>query len=152
MYSTERFKFDRIYQFEGEQKAEGVSKFVRRCLAGKEDIYFENKNVKEKYSWKIVGQDFEKVVLESDRDCLVLITNSVRGKNEGFDVMYEEFVKENCTKYNKSDILLGRLNAINEVNIIYIYIYIRVLHLNSRNLLLCYILKEVRRIIRLYLT
>lgn len=48
---------------------------------------------KQKYTKKIVGEDFDKRIMESKKDALVLVYHPVKEKNRDLVDKYEEFVK-----------------------------------------------------------
>jgi hypothetical protein len=53
----------------------GISEFIDKSLSGEIPLYFKSERDKwgHKHSDKIVGEDFEKRVIDTKRDALVLI-------------------------------------------------------------------------------
>ena len=85
--------------------------FVKSAVLGQLPNYWEtDKTPKQKYSIKIVGEDFEKRIVDSKKDALVLVYHPLKEKNRQLQDSFEEF-----TRIAKSDsISFARLNGINE--------------------------------------
>lgn len=62
----------------------------------------------------MVGEDFEKRVLESKKDVVLLITHPVKSKNRGLLEHFEELVREERSKPENSGLLLAKYNGVNE--------------------------------------
>ena len=90
-----------------------LTAFVNEVLNGERPLYWESEKSKiQKFSEKIVGEDFEKRVIDQDRDSLVLIYHPVNEKNRGLKQKFENFAKT----YRSSDknLLIARYNGVNE--------------------------------------
>jgi len=56
--------------------------FVKSAVLGQLPNYWEtDKTPKQKYSIKIVGEDFEKRIVDSKKDALVLVYHPLKEKN-----------------------------------------------------------------------
>jgi hypothetical protein len=67
-------------------------------INGERPLYWSGETEKRvKYSQKVVGDDFEKRVFETDRDALLLIHHPVGAKNRGLKDKFEDFAKEQGT-------------------------------------------------------
>lgn len=61
---------------------EKMVQFVKATVNGETPLYWETeKTPKVHHTLKIVGEDFEKRVLDSKTDCLILVTHPVKEKN-----------------------------------------------------------------------
>lgn len=87
--------------------------FVKSAVLGQLPTYWEtDKTPIQKYSIKVVGEDFEKRIIESKKDSLVLVYHPLKEKNRHLQDTFEEF-----TRISKSDILsFARFNGINEAS------------------------------------
>ncbi len=73
--------------------AEKIVNFVKASVNGENKVYWDTTPIpKTKYSQKIVGEDFDKRILESKRDALVLVYHPIKEKNRELLSLYEEFV------------------------------------------------------------
>jgi hypothetical protein len=71
-----------------------LTAFVDQVINGERALYWESeKEKREKFSQKLVGEDFEKRVIDSDRDALVLIYHPLGEKNRGLKQKFEHFAK-----------------------------------------------------------
>jgi len=62
----------------------------------------------------VVGEDFEKRVLESKKDVVLLITHPVKSKNRRLLEHFEELVREERSKPENSGLVLAKYNGVNE--------------------------------------
>ena len=57
---------------------EKLTEFVKAAVLGQLPLYWESERVpKAKHSQKVVGEDFEKRVLESNKDAVLLVRHQV---------------------------------------------------------------------------
>ncbi len=116
IYSPERFLMPKMYQTDDMETLINPAKlteFVKSAINGEAKLFWESEKVpKQKYSVKIVGEDFDKRILESKQDALVLIYHPTRNKNRALLDQYEEFVKVEGRK-NKN-LTFARYNGVNE--------------------------------------
>ena len=88
LFSPERF-FMQNYHLEKNVDnlitSDGILTFVNKCLSKEMPLHFKSENDKwsHKYSNKLVGEEFEKRVIETKRDALVLISHPIKEKNRG---------------------------------------------------------------------
>ena len=61
-----------------------------------------------------MGEDFEKRVLESKKDVVLLITHPNKSKNRKLLEQFEELTREERSKPENSGLLLARYNGVNE--------------------------------------
>ena len=84
-------------------------------MNGERPLYWESEKPKvDKYSQKVVGEDFEKVVIDSEKDALVLIYHPLSEKNRGLKEKFEKFAEKNTENKNVS---LLRYNGVNESSV-----------------------------------
>ena len=118
IYSPERFFMSRMYQTADVETLTDPDKlvnFVKSAVLGQLPLYWETEKVpKHKYSLKVVGEDFEKRVLDSKKDALVLISHPIKEKNRGLLQTYEELAREERTKPENSGLIIARYNGVNE--------------------------------------
>ena len=89
---------------------EKLTDFVKSAVLGQLPLYWESEKVpKQKYSLKVVGEDFYKRILSSKKDTLVLIQHPIKEKNRHLLGMFEEF-----SRIEKGGVTLARMNGINE--------------------------------------
>jgi len=78
-------------------------------------LYWETEKVpKKKYTQKVVGEDFEKRVLESKKDVVLLITHPVKEKNRGLLEHFECLAREDRLKPENENVLIAKYNGVNE--------------------------------------
>jgi hypothetical protein len=59
-----------------------MSMFVRGAINEQLPLYWESEKIPTQwYSQKVVGEDFEKRIMESKKDCMVLVYHPVKEKN-----------------------------------------------------------------------
>jgi len=85
IYNPSRFKMSKMYHtgdIETLTNPEKVNDFVKAAVVESVPLYWETaKAPKVKYSKKVVGEDFEKKVLDAKRDTLVLVKHADDAKN-----------------------------------------------------------------------
>lgn len=92
-----------------------LNDFVKSAVLGQLPIYWETTLVpKEKYSQKIVGEDFEKIIFETQKDTLLFINHPTQEKNRKLLDFYEEFARVEKSKKENKNILFARFNGLNE--------------------------------------
>lgn len=116
IYSLDRFLMTRMYR-ENDltviKDSAKLAQFVTEALNGKRELYWESEKVKpQKYSDKVVGNEFERRVLESKRDSLILIYHPLAEKNRGLKEKFE-MLAQNLGGSNDK-LLIGRCNGLNE--------------------------------------
>ena len=115
IYSPERFFMSRMYQTADRDILTDPDKlvdFVKSAVLGQLPLYWETEKVpKKKYTQKVVGEDFEKRVLESKKDVLLLVTHPIKDKNRDLLERYEELARD---EISNSGILLAKYNGVNE--------------------------------------
>ncbi len=76
------YREDNIQVLKNPQK---LTAFVELAQKGEIPMYFESQKLKpQKFSEKVVGEDFEKRVIDrKDRDALVLVYHPITEKNRG---------------------------------------------------------------------
>jgi hypothetical protein len=78
-------------------------------------LYWETEKVpKKKYTQKVVGEDYEKRVLESKKDVVLLITHPVKEKNRGLLEHFESLAREDRLKPENENVLIAKYNGVNE--------------------------------------
>lgn len=116
LFSSDRFQMTAHYVQKDLDKLtdpDHLSEFVDSILAQKIKPQFQSQTEKrQKHSAKLVGLDFEKRVIESEQDALVLIYHPSSEKNRGLKEKFERFAQQQ--KANDSQLLIGRMNALNE--------------------------------------
>ena len=71
-----------------------LSKFIQESQSGtRPPTWLSEKEKEKKYSMKIVGQTFEKLVYDGKRDALVLVYHPLKAKNRGIKKKFEAFAK-----------------------------------------------------------
>ena len=114
IYSPDRFLMSKLYREDNLEILINPTKltaFVDQVLNGERPLYWESeKEKKEKFSQKLVGEDFEKRVIDSDKDALVLIYHPITEKNRGLKQKFEQFAKQKL----KDSVLIARYNGVNE--------------------------------------
>jgi len=97
IYSPDRFLMQKMYHTDDLNVLTDFTKlvgFVKASINNELKYYWDSTPIpKEKYSQKIVGEDFDKRILESKRDSLVLVYHPIKDKNRHIIDKYEEFVK-----------------------------------------------------------
>jgi hypothetical protein len=85
-------------------------------MSGELPLYFKSDKDKwsQKHSIKIVGEDFEKRVIETKKDALVFIYHPLKEKNRGLKEKFEQFCEEAKLEGADQKILLARYNGMNE--------------------------------------
>ena len=71
------------------------------------------KEKQKKYSTKVIGQTFEKLVFDGRRDALVLVYHPVKEKNRKLKEKFDAFAKT-LDKEEQQKLLVGRYNGVNE--------------------------------------
>lgn len=93
LYSSDRFLMSKMYLTKDPSILTDSAKlttFIKGALQGELPLYWESEpEKKEKYTTKIVGEDFEKRVMDNKRDALILITHPIKEKNRGLDILFE---------------------------------------------------------------
>ena len=93
IYSPDRFIMSKLYREDNLDVLVNPTKFttfVDQVINGERPLYWESeKEKKEKFSQKLVGEDFEKRVIDSDRDALVLVYHPISEKNRGLKHKFE---------------------------------------------------------------
>jgi len=81
IYSPDRFIMSKLYREDSLDVLTNPAKltaFVNEVLNNERPLYWESeKEKKEKFSEKLVGEDFEKRVIDSDQDALLLIYHPI---------------------------------------------------------------------------
>ena len=92
----------------------GLLDFMGKSQSGERELYFRNETDKwsNKHSAKLVGEEFEKRVIETKRDALVLIFHPLAEKNRGLKAKFEHFCE--VAKAEGCDLFLARYNGVNE--------------------------------------
>lgn len=73
---------------------EKLCQFVSEVLNGEKPLFFDSMKPKPtKYSIKVVGQEFEKRVIDSEQDALLLIYHPLSHKNRGLKQKLETFAE-----------------------------------------------------------
>jgi hypothetical protein len=99
---------DEVEVLEDPQRLE---EFVSEVREGKRGLSFQSqKPVSEKHSQKLVGDDFEKRVLNADTDTLVLVYHPVAEKNRGLKQRFERY----ASRAGAHDVKMARMNGVNE--------------------------------------
>jgi len=88
LYSPERFYMQNYHLEKDVDKlmtSEGILAFVDKCAAGEMPLHYKSEPDKwsHKFSNKLVGEEFEKRVIETKRDALVFISHPIKEKNRG---------------------------------------------------------------------
>jgi hypothetical protein len=88
IFSPERFLLPKLHHSFNHnkelEKPEGIVQFTEKCLKGEMPDYFESEPIpKQKYTQKVVAEDFANRVLKSQKPVLMLITHPVKAKNHG---------------------------------------------------------------------
>ena len=114
IYSPERFVMPRMHHTADRATLtdpERLAEWVKAAVLGQLPVYWESERApKAKYSQKVVGEDFEKRVLESPKDALLLVSHPVKAKNGRLPERFEEFAR----REKATDLLIGRYNGVNE--------------------------------------
>lgn len=69
---------------------------------------------KERFSQKVVGEDFEKRLLDSKKDAILLIQHPIKEKNSQLVEQYEELAFFDKNKPENSNLIFARYNGVNE--------------------------------------
>ena len=94
---------------------EKLVNFIQQAVLGQLPLYWETEKVpKQKYSQKVVGEDFEKRIQDSKKDVLLLITHPTKDKNRNILAAYEELSRVEQFKEENKDILFARYMGVNE--------------------------------------
>lgn len=114
IYNPNRFKMNRMYHTNDKQtltNPEKLNDFVKAAVVDQLPLYWETEKMpKTKYSWKLVGEDFEKKILDAKRDTLVLIKHPDEAKNRKLAAEFEDLARQNSLK----DLTLARYRGLNE--------------------------------------
>lgn len=101
IYSPDRFYMGKMFKTDDIEVITDFSKiveFVKSSINNELKYYWDTTPIPQvKYSQKIVGEDFDKRILDSKRDALVLIHHPIKEKNRGLLEKFEEFVKSQDT-------------------------------------------------------
>jgi hypothetical protein len=85
VFSPDRFFATRMYQTDDLSiltSNEKLGQFIKSAVVGELPLYWESvKKPSQYYSQKVVGEDFERRVLDSKKDVLALIYHPVKEKN-----------------------------------------------------------------------
>ena len=82
---------DRIEVLKSPKK---LAQFINEVLNGERSLYWESLRVKPtKFSERVVGEDFEKKVIESDKDVLLLVHHPLNHKNRGLKERFNSFAE-----------------------------------------------------------
>ncbi len=74
--------------------AQGIVDYINMVLLGEEDLFWESECLpKRKYSEKIVGEDFQKKVLESKNDVAVFVAHPLKRKNRKLAEVWEHVAR-----------------------------------------------------------
>ena len=72
---------------------------MKATINNEEPLYWESEKIpKVTHSLKVAGEDFEKRILESKKDALVLVSHPIKEKNRKMLELYEEFVRKEGAK------------------------------------------------------
>jgi len=94
---------------------EKLVNFIQQAVLGQLPLYWETEKVpKQKYSQKVVGEDFEKRIQDSKKDVLLLVTHPTKDKNRKILAAYEELSRVEQFKEENKDILFARYMGVNE--------------------------------------
>lgn len=101
------------YKDSGEQvlgTVEGLDNFVAEVLNGQRKEYWTSTpDCHDRASVKVVGDDFEKQVIDRDVDTLMLIYHPQRDKNRGLKEKFDRFARENSSE----ELQIARMNGVN---------------------------------------
>ena len=116
IYNPERFFMSKMYYLEDKSKlfdSDAICQFVQSSIIGELHLYWEREKLpKQKYSEKIVGEDFEKRILESGKNAIVLFYHPIKDKNRNVCEQFEHFAEADSKKHK--NLIVGRYNGINE--------------------------------------
>lgn len=97
IYSAERFIMNKIYHTDNQETLTDFTKlveFVKSSINGEVKYYWDSQNIpKTKYAQKVVGEDFDKRIMQGNKDALVLVYHPVKEKNRELIEKFEEFVR-----------------------------------------------------------
>lgn len=118
IYAPDRFQMPRMHQTDDKAvltDAEKLAEFVKSAVLSQLPLYWETEKVpKEKHTQKVVGEDFEKRVIQSKRDSVVLIEHPVKAKNGKILQQFEEIARVEKVKEANKNVLFARYNGLNE--------------------------------------
>ena len=101
IFSPERFLMSRMYHTEDLSvltNYEKLTQFVKSSTIGELPLYWESAKVpRSYYSQKIVGEDFDRRVLDSKKDAFILVYHPSKEKNRGIISSFENFVRTEQT-------------------------------------------------------
>jgi hypothetical protein len=88
LFSPERFYMQNYHLEKDMDKlmtSQGILAFVNKCVNGELPLHYKSETDKwsHKHSSKLVGEEFEKRVIETKRDALVFISHPLKEKNRG---------------------------------------------------------------------
>ncbi len=113
LFSPDRFRGHQLFQMGKDDalSAESIAQFVDRCERGEQPLYQHSHPVRDrKNCTKIVGDDFEQVVLKSEKDCVILFEDAEKGKNPEIRYLFEDLSVTEASE----GVAYGRYNVINE--------------------------------------
>lgn len=93
IFSADRFLMSKLYKEDSIEVLKNpvkLGQFVSEVLNGERPLYWESlKPTPTKHSIKVVGQEFEKRVIDSSQDALLLIYHPLSHKNRGLKEKFE---------------------------------------------------------------
>ncbi|CDW86371.1 UNKNOWN [Stylonychia lemnae] len=123
LYSPDRFIMNKMYHTDDPEILSDFQKlvdFVKQSVNGELKCYWDTENVpKTKYAQKIVGEDFDKRVMQGNKDAVVLVYHPIKEKNRELVDKFEEFVRTQDADQGISpdgQVVYGKYNGINESN------------------------------------
>jgi hypothetical protein len=119
LFSPERFYMQNYHlekNIDNLTSSEGILSFVNKCVSGEMPLHYKSENDKwsHKFSSKLVGEEFEKRVIETKRDALVLISHPLKEKNRGLQEKFEHFAKISKAEGMDKQLFVARYNGVNE--------------------------------------
>ena len=73
---------------------EKIAEFVKQSINGELKYYWDTEAIPHpKYAQKVVGEDFDKRILQTPKDALVLVYHPSNEKNRELKSQYDEFVR-----------------------------------------------------------
>jgi hypothetical protein len=116
IYSPDRFMMPKMYHtgdISNLNNYENMLNFISNSVKGQNKLYWDTEKIpRSKYTQKVVGEDFEKRILENNKDTLLFVYHPLKEKNLGLEEKFEEFAKSEGRK--NENLLIARYNGINE--------------------------------------
>lgn len=119
LFAIDRFNMRKTYQLNEDFSVDNINNFLSKIEKEEYPLFFNSHKIKQSKCTKIVGDDFEKIVYCSSKDCIVLMEPHQKKEiSKEIEIIFEKV----ATQYSDLPITIGIYNSINEVTFKYLNI------------------------------